>query len=133
MKTERYLQAAFDAVCEEAKPAEGHYVCLMESVPYYGGPEEGGWWGRDTNIVAYQYFATAEQAEAAKEAVEKMAQKMSNESKREFGKQCLREMEWLDTRGLDADYLPEPDGESEFYVIATTELPLESRGCRQYS
>ncbi len=128
----RYLQAAFDAVCEEAKQARGCYVVLMEEVPFYGGPEEGGWWGTDTFIVAYQYFPTEEQAEAAREQVERLARELEEESRKEFGHQCLNEMEWLDERGLEADFLPEPDGESHFHVVVSEGLPLESRGCRHY-
>lgn len=133
MARDNFFQAAFEAVCKEAKPAEGFYVCLMESVPFYGGPEEGGWWGRDTHLVAYQHYPTEEQADAAVKQVEKLAKELSDESRKDFGEQCLREMEWLNARGLDADFLPEPDGESEFYVLKCEGLPEESRGCRQYS
>lgn len=128
-----YLQSAFDAVIEEAKQPEQHFVCLMEKVPYYGGPEEGGWWGTHTILVSYKEFPSKEAAEAASKAVQKLATELQNESRKEFGEQCLREMEWLDARGLDADFLPEPDGESEFYVIVATELPTNRYGSRQYS
>lgn len=129
----QYLQQAFESVCKEAKTAEGFYVSLMESVPYYGGPEEGGWWGSDTHLVAYQWFSTEEAAEAAAAAVRKLAEELKAEAQKEYGNQCLREMEWLDARGLDADFLPEPDGPSDFCVIVSEGLPEESRGCRQYS
>lgn len=122
-----YLQDAFDAVCKDAKPAEGWYVSLMETVPYYGGPEEGGWWGSDTHIVAYQFFPTEEQAQAATTKVQRLAEELQDEARKSFGEHCLREMEWLDARGLDADYLPEPDGESKFYVLVSRGLPEESR------
>ena len=104
----------------------------MESVPYYGGPEEGGWWGSDTQIVAYQHFQTEEQAELAKEKVKELAKELKEEAQRNFGNKCLFEMDWLEQRGLDSDFLPEVDGESEYYVIVSEGLPEESRGCRQY-
>lgn len=128
-----HLQQAFNTVCSEAKQAQGFYVSLMESVPYYGGPEEGGWWGSDHIVHAYQYYATEEAANAAAEAVKKLAEELETQAKREFGEQCLREMEWLDARGLDADYLREPDGNSEFFVTVTESLPENSFGDRQYS
>ena len=128
-----FLQAAFDEVCKDAKEPQGFYVSLMESAPFFGGPEEGGWWGSDVSIAAYQWFATEEQANAAKEAVQKLASEMSADARRAFGQQCLNEMKWLDARGLDADYFREPDGESTFYVLVSEGLPEESRGCRQYS
>jgi hypothetical protein len=130
---EQFLQQAFDAVCKEAKNAETWYVCLMESAPYYGGPEEGGWYGTDTHLHAYQPFNNEEAARDAAAHVEELAAELSAESQKDFGDQCLREMEWLDARGLDADFLPEPDGESEFYVLVNQGVPEESRGCRQYS
>jgi hypothetical protein len=127
-----FIQQAFEEVCKRAKPAEGFYVTLMETCPFYAGPWEGGTWGEDHNIVAYQWFATKEQAEAAEAAVEKLARELSEEERKNYGDQCLREMEWLDARGLDADFLPEPDGPSKFYVMVSEGLPEESRGCRHY-
>lgn len=127
-----YLQSAFDAVCKEAKKPEGFYVVLMERAPFYGGPEEGGWWGSDRIVTAYQHFTTEEAANAAKDQVEKLAKELSEESKKEFGKQCLREMNWLEARGLEADFLREPDGDSEYYVVVTEELPQNNYDTRHY-
>lgn len=128
-----YLQAAFDEVCSEAKQAQGFYVVLMENIPFYGGPEEGGWWSSDRVIVAYQYYATEEAAQAAADAVKKLAAELEANAKTEYGEQCLRETEWLEARGLDDSFLPEPDGPSEFYVCVSEELPQNQYGCRQYS
>jgi hypothetical protein len=127
-----YLQAAFDEVCQEAKTAEGWYVCLMCSEPYYGGPEEGGWWGSDTSVVAYQYFSTEEAAEAACESVKVLAKKLEDEARESYGRQCLAEMKWLDACNLEPDYLPEPDGPESYYVCVTQEIPESSRGSRHY-
>ena len=127
------IQEAFFDVCRDAKPAESHYVSLYASVPYYGGPEEGGWWGSDTVLIAYECFDTEEAADAAEAKVKELAEQLSQQSKREFGEQCLREMEWLDARGLDADYLPEPDGETNYYVAREASPGSQvSRGCRHY-
>lgn len=124
---------AFFTVCDDAKPAESHYLSLYVSVPYYGGPEEGGWWGSDTHLVAYKHFDTKEALEAAREKVEALAEELNQQAHREFGDRCLREMEWLEARGLDADYLPEVDGESSYSVV-TEEVPgsMVSQGCRHY-
>lgn len=127
-----FVQAAFDAVISDAKRPESRFVCLMESVPYYGGPEEGGWWGSDTHVIAFKEFPTEEAANEAKKAVDKLAKELQDESRKSFGQQCLREMEWLEARGLDADFLPEPDGESRFYVYVGNEVPESSFGCRHY-
>lgn len=128
-----YIESAFHAVCKEAREAAGWYVCLMEEVPFYGGPEEGGWWGEDTFLVAYQHFPSEEQALAAEMAVEGLAAILSNDSRREYGEHCLREMAWCEERGLEADFLPEPDGESRYYVTVVSTLPMNHYGNRQYS
>jgi hypothetical protein len=127
------IREAFFSICDDAKPRESHYVSLYVNTPYYGGPEEGGWWGSDTHLVAYQEFRTEAQAELAKDQVQELAKELNADAKRSFGEQCLREMEWCEARGLDADYLPEVDGE-ESYSVVIEEQPgsMESRGCRHY-
>lgn len=124
---------AFFTVCADAQPAESHYLSLYVQVPYYGGPEEGGWWGSDTHLVAYKHFDTLEALEAAKAAVEAMAVELNEQARRDFGDRCLRELEWLEARGLDSDYLPEVDGES-CYFVTTEDVPgaSVSLGCRHY-
>jgi hypothetical protein len=32
-------------------------------------------------------------------------------------------MEWLEARGLDADYLPEMNGAEEYFVLVTETVP----------
>lgn len=127
-----YVASAFHAVCKEAASRKEHYVVLWQEAPFYGGPEEGGWWGADQIVEAYEQFPTADAAEAAAEKVRTLAEELSAESKREFGEQCLREMEWLESRGLDADFLPEPDGESRYYVTIETAIPKDRIAERGY-
>lgn len=128
-----FIQEAFNQICNRAEAPREWYVCLMESVPYYGGPEEGGWWGRDVLCVAYQAFATLEAAEAVRAKVGALAATLATQSLREHGDRCLQELEWLEARGLPADWLPEPDGPSEYSVIVSESVPMNSRGCREYS
>lgn len=127
-----YIQAAFESVIENAKTPEHWYVCLIQKIPYYGGPEEGGWYGEDTDVVAYAQYHNEELAQAAADKVKSLAKEMEAESQKEYGNQCLHEMEWLEARGLEANYLPEPDGPDSFYVWVGNELPAPSRGCRHY-
>jgi hypothetical protein len=63
------------------------------------------------------------------------AKEMSEAATRAHGEQCNREMEWCDARGLDYDYLPEPDGPESYFtkVEPVGEVGREaSRGSRQY-
>lgn len=127
-----YLEAAFNRVLADATPAADWYVALVEDIPFYGGPEEGGWWGNDTVVRAVKKFPTEELAQSAVEAVQKLAAELADESKRASDAQCLRECDWCEQRGLDADYLPEPDGPSHFRVLMTQELPENRIGPRHY-
>jgi hypothetical protein len=127
-----YLESAFHAVIEDAKTPETWYVSLVESYQRYGGPEEGGWWTTDSVVISYKEFSTEEAANLAKEAVEKLAEELTAESRKDYGEQMLRSMEWLDDRGLDADFLPEPDGESTYSVVVSKGIPSNSYGPTHY-
>ena len=128
------IKESFFSVCDEAKPTRAYHVSLYVDVPYYGGPEEGGWWGSDCHIIATQTYPTMAQADAAKVAVDKLADEHSKQAKRNFGDTCVAQMEWLDARGLDADFLPEVDGEERYFVvIEETVGDSASMGERHYS
>jgi hypothetical protein len=110
------MKQAFFEVCREAKPAEGVYVSLYVELPFYGGPEEGGWWGRDMELVAYERFDSEEAATAALRAIHVLADKLSKEAKESFNRACAAESEWLEARGLDDSFLPEVNGEASYRV-----------------
>lgn len=133
MSRDSYIECAFDALIESPKEPECWYVCLMERAPFYGGPEEGGWWGEDHIVVKYAEFASEELARDAAERIRSLASELQDQARQQHGQHCLNQMEWLDARGLDADFLPEDDGPSEFYVRVTQQLPVNSIGERGYS
>jgi hypothetical protein len=126
------LREAFERVCRDARPAEGWYVSLLERVPYYGGPEEGGWWGEDVVLVASRRYDTEEAAEAARAAVDALARELTAEARAEFGRRCLEETEWLEARGLEDGSLPEVDGEAVYEVTVTAGPPESTRGSRRW-
>lgn len=103
------------------------------SDPFYGGPEEGGWWGSDTEVIAYRAYISEEIACNVAEAVRQLATELEAEAQKEYGQQCTRELDWLEARGLDADWLPEPDGPTKYYVLVTNSIVEPSFGERQYS
>lgn len=121
-----FIQAAFDHIIENAKKPEQWYVILVESYQAYGGGEEGGWYYSVNNLESYKEYPAKELAEKAAESVREFAKELQANSHREYGDLCLNQMEWLDARGLDADYLPENDGESHFTVDVVDELPVFS-------
>lgn len=128
-----HVKDAFDTICNEAKQSEAWYVTLVEYVPYYGGPEEGGWHGHDMNIVAFQQFQSEELAHEARDKVMELAKQLTDDAARSYGEQCLRESEWLDSRGLDDDFLREPDGHANYSVIVSQGILEPVRGDRHYS
>lgn len=128
-----YLQAAFDHVIPDSNSPESWYVCLIEEYQAYGGPEEGGWWQTMRSLVAYKEFPDKEIAEEKANHIREFAKELENESRRKYGNHCLYQMEWLEERGLDADYLPEDDGPSTYCVIVVNELPVYDNTRIQYS
>lgn len=131
--TDTYLEHSFHAACKQAKPRGSHFVSLYEQIPFYGGPEEGGWWGSDTRLVASQEFATRDAADAARGQVDAIAKQASEDAKDAYGQQCLDELARCDERGEDVDALPEVDGEAEFFVIVEERSgQAEERGDRHW-
>ena len=126
------IEAAFDMICQQAKPTGQYYVSLLVEQQYYGGPEEGGWWGTDMGVIKYQVFSTEEAANAAADAIRKLAVELTREALVSHGKHCSRSMDWLEARGLDADFLPEVAEADKYHVMVGDEPPESSRGCRHY-
>jgi len=118
-----HIQAAWNEVVKDSEKAGCYYVVLYSSQRCYGGPEEGGWWYDSNELIEYKVFTTEEAANAVADKVREVAKQMSIDSKRQMDRACLDSLEWLDARGLDADFLPEPDGHEEYYVTVTDRLP----------
>lgn len=116
---------AFFQVCAEAAPASSSYVSLYRIESFYGGPEEGGWWGRDYVLVAYQEVSNDVEAEALRQKIAVLAEDLSKQAKDNFNRGCAAQVEWLEARGLDDDFLPEVDGEDS-YIVLTENKPGEN-------
>jgi hypothetical protein len=101
-----FFEAAFDVECPDSKMPERWYLCLMSKYQAYGGPEEGGWYQTMFDIVKYKEFLSEELANEAKAKIEALAEELTAQSQTQHGEYCLNQMEWLDNRGLDADFLP---------------------------
>jgi len=127
------IQEAFLTVCNEAVPANGFFVSLYLRSPWYGGPEEGGWWGHDTILMAYKWYPTEQQAIEVKDRVEKLAAELDKQASRDWSEHCARELEWCEARGLDSDFLPETDGPDSYSVYLEEVLgEYENRPPRHY-
>ena len=128
----KFVCEAFDLVIENALEPDACYVCLVAEYQAYGGPEEGGWWQTISHLEKYAEFPTRELAEAAREKVEVLAKELTMVERISHGDHCLRQMEWLDARGLDSDWLPEPDGETIYRVFVCDEIPVYSNERMRY-
>lgn len=128
------IQLAFDAICKDAKAPTGIYLSLYSARPFYGGPEEGGWWGNDYVLEASQAFSFEEDAEHARADIEKLAEKLSTTARMDFGQQCLDEIEWCEERGLEHEtFLREPDGPWRYFVVLEARRgSMEHNDCRHY-
>lgn len=127
------IREAFLRVCDSATVVEsGVYICLTSNVRAYGGPEEGGWWYDIDELVAYQWVASKDLAEKMISKIEALAQQLTAEARAAHGQHCLESMEWLEQRGLEADYLPEPDGPEEYKVSIFDTLPVFDNSTPQW-
>ena len=120
----RYFESAFDSIVPDAEKPERWYLCLISSYQRYGGPEEGGWYQTMSTVEKYKVYASLELAYEVKTQVEALATTMTDMGRRKYGDMCLQQMEWLEARGLDADYLPVDDGPSVYHVCVCEELPI---------
>jgi hypothetical protein len=120
MARDAMIQAAFNKVVADAIPARKSYVSLYMRSPFYGGPEEGGWWGSDFELVASREYSNQVQAEAALERVEQLAKEMSEEARNDYNRACAAQCEWVEQHDPMADvsdYFPEVDGEVDYQVL----------------
>ena len=128
-----YIEAAWRETCADAEKAQGCFLSLYEERPFYGGPEEGGWWGSDLVLLESKWFPTEEEASTVKEKLLERAKELDKAARDQYHRNCASECDWLEERGLDADFLPEPDGPSTYKVFTESRRgELESEGSRYY-
>lgn len=127
------LRDAFEFVCVNAIKHEGIFVSLYRREPFYGGPEEGGWWGADVILDSYQCFDFMPDAVLAIKAMGQAVQNANGAEKLAYSKQCRQESEWLEARGLDDDALPEVNGPVAYFIrIENIRGSFSSTGARHY-
>ena len=128
------LDEAFEAALETPLvTASPVYLSLYINMPYYGGPEEGGWWGWDTQLVQYRRYPCEELAAEDLASIERLAATATTESTLEWGRHCQRECDQAEARGIESADLPETDGAADYFVQIENDLgSAEKRGCRHY-
>ena len=126
-------QAFYALVSETDKP---YYVVLWEARQYYGGPEEGGWYGYDYIVASYKRVDSLLVAENLAARIHLLAKNMSKQSRDEYYRRCLEECERADAAGEDpTDYYGGDvyESPSSFYVTVEEEMPESHFGNRYYS
>lgn len=118
------IDEAFWRTCADAVLPRKAYVSLYKSIRWYGGPEEGGWWGTTTTLEGYVLCHTMEEAWARARAVVSFAEEMTREAREAYGRMCLEQCEAAWARGMDPDdmYGSEPDAPEEYSVEVEEEL-----------
>lgn len=127
-----FLRCAFDNIIPDATQAESWYVVLMERDSVYLGPEEGGCWGTRSTLISYREYPSKEVAEKIAIQIGDFAKELQAESQKNHSQHCLNQMDWLESRGLDSDFLPENDGPSEYRVTVTQNIPENYEPKRGY-
>lgn len=95
------------------------YISIYDSCDQYGGPEEGGWWYTSSYLQQSYECESEEQASQIREEMRQLAEELNKEQHNAHNRHLADSLDWLEARGLDADFLPEPDGPNEFWI--TTE------------
>lgn len=115
------IEEAFRQVCAQAEPAEDVFVSLYRLDRFYGGPEEGGWYGTDATLLASQQVFSRRAAERMKDQVTELAEKLTRDAEDARNRRLAAECEFLEERGVDDydnnAYLSPPDGGSRFWVV----------------
>lgn len=112
------MEDAFWQVCADAEVPERPCVSLYKISRWYGGPEEGGWWGTTVALVSYLRCTTRDEAQDRANAVQDFARKATEEARKANANMCLSQCEAAWARGMDPDemYPGEPDDADEFVV-----------------
>lgn len=122
------------AIPHEIQAPQTRYVSLYAKTPFYGGPEEGGWWGHDIVLITHQQAQSPDDTETIKARFNAAAEALGQEARQYFSMQCSKELDHAEALGIDPDSLPEVDGEATYFVVIE-DLPgsHEERGDRTYS
>jgi len=127
--------AAFNAIVESPIPCRRHFVVLWEHRPFYGGPEEGGWWGADELPVSYCATSTEVEAVELRLRIMELAKDITKQAQEEYEATCSHQLQWCEDRNIyDCNSIfGEVDGPIRYYVTVTDELPNARFGERHYS
>lgn len=100
------------------------WLVLRRVTQTWGGPEEGGWWIRDSFVEHSREYPNIDAAEAARDELKRTAQDSTNYAKSQWEWFCRESVERDDAHGIEPcdDYLDLPD---KFVVTVEDEEPQD--------
>ena len=116
LMNESVMLRAWNEIIEDKEVAQECYLSLYEEIPYYGGPEEGGWWGHLHILKQYCKCPTLDYAEELRKKLEIHCKELTEEAKRANGEHCLHYIQQAEARNEDVDDYGY-DGPMSYYVI----------------
>lgn len=109
------------------------YVSIYRKERYYGGPEEGGWYGTDVILESSVQVKTETLAEELRDRLLGVAVEKTKTAKKQWSNLCQRELEAAEARLIDPLSLPEPNLPDEYVIhIEQKKGSFERRGSRYY-
>lgn len=127
------LRDAYHRVIENAESAGRKYVSLYVRAEYYGGPEEGGWWGHDSILESYVEVSNMDMAERIYNDVYAEVERMNAERKADHNAALSRQCDEAWNRGEDLDDVGYAGPDEYFVVIESVPGECASVGERCYS
>ena len=129
------IQEAFMKLVERPISCGKWYVVLWKEMQFYGGPEEGGWWGWDSVPESYVVVNTREEAIALAKRIVGLAAELSREAIMEHGRVCIAQLEHCEARGIEDSnsVFGEVGGPDRYKVRISNKLPRARYGDRQWS
>lgn len=116
---------AWNEIMEDAEEAEACIVSLYNVERYYGGPEEGGWWGNLYILKEYVRCSNRVAAERLQEKLQQRCIELNKEEEKLDAELCLRHCERAYARGEDVDDYGY-DGPSS-YSVFIEKIPGENQ------
>jgi hypothetical protein len=132
------IYSAYFDVCNDAVKVTNQrwFVSLYVKAPFYGGPEEGGWWGTDRLLVATYEVPSEEMANTVVEKIEGWVSETNDDAKREHDEVNLQLSINAEQKSYDSpeELYGEDDGVEEYYVVIENNVGQnEHRDDRHYN
>jgi hypothetical protein len=110
------------------------WVSLYAIEPFYGGPEEGGWWGKDQRLVWWKAYSNKHEAEQTMRKIEAFIKMFNSIERTNWYIQCEKELDIADAIGMNVNRLfGETSGPMEYECFVEENLGSnENHGSRLY-